>query len=62
MIKECGYKINYLNTTTGLGFGKWGNRLLGWVDWRMTSNNPANIWKGLLAYQFIIKAQKSNSE
>ncbi len=59
MVEKCGYRINYLSSTTGLGWGKWGNRLLGWIDWRMTYNNPANVWKSFLAYQFIIGVEKS---
>lgn len=48
MIQRCGYTITYLGCTSGLGY----------VDWRIISRNPANLWKGLLGYQFMIKAKK----
>lgn len=49
LVQKCGYDISYIGCTSGLGY----------VDWRLISGNPANIWKGLLGYQFMIKARKS---
>lgn len=49
MIQKSGYTITYLGCTSGLGY----------VDWRMISKNPANLWKGFLGYQFMMKARKS---
>ena len=48
MIQRCGYTIMYLGCTSGLGY----------MDWRVISRNPANLWKSLLGYQFMIKAKK----
>lgn len=49
MVEDSGFKIIHTSCTSG-----WN-----WIDWRMPFRNPANIWKGLLGYQFIFKAIKS---
>jgi methionine biosynthesis protein MetW len=49
LIEGADFKITYLTCTSG-----WS-----WVDWKMPFHNPANVWKSLLACNFIIKATKS---
>lgn len=48
MLKNSGYTITHTICTSGFT----------WIDWRMPLRNPANIWKNLLAYQFVFKAVK----
>jgi methionine biosynthesis protein MetW len=47
MINRCGYEIMSINYEVGND----------WIDRRMTSHNPANLWKGLLAFKFVFKAK-----
>lgn len=49
LIKNCDFKIDRLLCTSG-----WS-----WLDRRMPFKNPANLWKGLFACNFIFKAVKS---
>lgn len=49
MLENSGYTITHTTCTSGFM----------WIDWRAPLRNPANIWKNLLAYQFIFKAVKS---
>jgi len=48
LFEESGYKIQHVTCTSGNSY----------IDWRMPLKNPANVWKNLLACQFIIKATK----
>ncbi len=48
LFESCGYRIIRVVCTSGLS----------WLDWKMPLNGPANLWKSLFAYQFIIKAAK----
>jgi methionine biosynthesis protein MetW len=48
LIEDCGFKIVSLKCTSG-----WS-----WLDWKTKLENPANLWKSLLACNFIIKAVK----
>lgn len=48
LIEDCGFKMVSLTCTSG-----WS-----WLDWKTPLRNPANLWKGLLACNFIFKAVK----
>lgn len=48
LIESSGYKIIDVLCTSGHSY----------IDRKMGLKNPANIWKSLLAYQFVIKAVK----
>jgi methionine biosynthesis protein MetW len=50
LIEDSGFKIVSLKCTSG-----WG-----WLDWKVPFKNPANMWKSLLACNFIVKAVKLN--
>lgn len=49
LIENSGFKTICLTCTSG-----WS-----WLDWKMPLNNPANLWKSLLACNFIFKAVKA---
>jgi SAM-dependent methyltransferase len=50
MLGSCGFRIVKLLCLSGGS----------WLDWRAPSRNPANLWKSLLACNFIFKTVKVN--
>ena len=52
LIQNAGYNIESLTCTSG-----WSR-----LDWKMPLKNPVNVWKSLLACNFIFKAQNSLSD
>ena len=48
LLTECGYRVVRTRCTSG-----WS-----WLDWRMPKRNPANLWKGVLACDFVFAAIK----